>query len=184
MSDRHTSSAPADAVARREVLASPRAHRRGVTRRLAAGERPGNDVLVIADRYGARLQVELALVTSRTLNLVGASANGFAGAELAEQLQPDVVVLDLTTPEMDGSEAVLLIRALVPTAKIVVRSDGMFEEGDERVLQLGAAGIVPISLGLDDLRRTLEHIADPRPRAYVPRADPPPELRPAAGRSL
>lgn len=117
-------------------------------------------VLIVDDEYGARLQVELALTTSNRVEVVGEASNGYRGAELAESLQPDIVVLDLSMPGMDGFEALPLIRALAPNAKVLIRSNEDAHEHEERLRRLGAVGFVPKFIAPDDLRRVVEQVAE------------------------
>lgn len=121
-------------------------------------------VIVVDDEYGARLQVELALATSTVLGLVGQASNGPRGAELAERLQPDLVVLDLSMPGMDGFEALPLIRSLAPDAQVLVRSSHDGDEHDVRLRELGATGFIPKFLAPDDLCHLLEAIVREKER--------------------
>ena len=56
------------------------------------------------------------------LTVVGEAADGLAAVELASELQPDLVMLDLAMPRMDGLEALPLIRAAVPGVRVIVLS--------------------------------------------------------------
>ncbi len=116
-------------------------------------------VLVIDDEYGARLQVELALMTSESLAIVGMASNGSTGAELAESLQPDVIILDLSMPVMDGFEALPLLRTVAPNATILIRSSFDDEDSIGAAMRLGAAAFLPKFLSPDGLRRILERAA-------------------------
>jgi DNA-binding NarL/FixJ family response regulator len=153
-------------------------------------------VLVVDDEYGARLQVELALMGSETVEIVGEATHGAQGAEMAERLRPDIVILDLSMPGMDGFEALPLIRTLSPASRVLVRSSREADENEERAMRLGAAGFVPKFMAPDDLRRVVEHVAEsahntrqvieallraaqPAPRAHRPRFE---RTRPAATR--
>ncbi len=118
--------------------------------------RPTIRVLVIDDEYGARLQVELALVDSEVAELVGQASNGMRGAEQAQELQPDVIVLDLSMPVMDGFEALPLLRTIAPHAVILVRSNHDSERVEQRALALGAARFLPKMMGMDELRVSIE----------------------------
>lgn len=124
-------------------------------------------VLVIDDEYGALLQVELALLTSTSVMIVGTATNGSQGAELAEQLQPDVVILDLSMPVMDGFEALPLLRAVAPRATIVIRSSHDDEASIQAALELGAATYIPKFLRPDDLRRIVERAAKGHVSPYL-----------------
>jgi DNA-binding NarL/FixJ family response regulator len=113
-------------------------------------------VLVIDDEYGARLQVELALLTSGVLEIGGMATDGARGAELAEQLQPDVIVLDLAMPVMDGLEALPLLRSVAPRATILIRSSSGDADAIDTAMKLGAAAYVPKFMHPDDLCDILE----------------------------
>lgn len=117
-------------------------------------------VLIVDDEYGARLQVELALTTSDTVEVVGEASNGYRGAELAESLQPDIVVLDLSMPGMNGFEALPLIRSLAPNAKVLIRSNEDADEHGDKLQRLGAVGFIPKFIAPDDLRRVVEQVAE------------------------
>jgi len=117
--------------------------------------------VVIDDDYGARLQVELALLTSTSARVIGQARNGARGAELAERLQPDVIVLDLMMPVMDGYEALPLLRRLCPRARILVRSGNDPLEHEQRALDMGAFAFVPKFIAPDELRDIIEQAARP-----------------------
>ncbi len=72
------------------------------------------------------------------LEVVGEAENGRVGLETARQLQPDIVLVDMVMPEMDGQAMALALRKSVPDVKIMVLSG---TEVDERVFDLIAAGV-------------------------------------------
>lgn len=118
-------------------------------------------VIVIDDEYGARLQVELAVAESPLLQLAGEADNGMRGAELVESTQPDIVVLDLSMPVMDGFEALPLIRRLCPTARVLVRSSLDGEDAWPHARDLGALEFIPKFVDPAVLRARLEAYAEP-----------------------
>lgn len=124
--------------------------------------------IVIDDEAESRFQVQVALLASALISLVGEASNGMRGAELAEREQPDVIVLDLDMPVMDGYEALPLLRQVAPGATIVVRSNAAVEDAESRVLRLGARRFVRKFLGMDELRGIVEE-AVPRPRSLCAR---------------
>jgi two-component system, chemotaxis family, chemotaxis protein CheY len=82
----------------------------------------------------------LRIVLSRSgMDVVGEAGDGLAGVELVRAERPDVVLLDLSMPVMDGVEALPLIRALVPEARIIVLS-AFADAVSEQVLGRGADG--------------------------------------------
>jgi two-component system, chemotaxis family, chemotaxis protein CheY len=82
----------------------------------------------------------LRLVLSRNgMDVVGEAGDGRAGVELVRTERPDVVLLDLSMPVMDGLEALPLIRELVPDAQIIVLS-AFAGAMSRQVLEWGADG--------------------------------------------
>lgn len=118
-------------------------------------------VVVIDDEFGARLQVELAIAESPRLRLAGQADNGMRGSELVETVQPDIVVLDLSMPIMDGYEALPLIRRLCPTARVLVRSSHDEADAWPRARDLGALEFIPKFLDPAVLLERLEAYAEP-----------------------
>ena len=72
------------------------------------------------------------------LEVVGEAENGRVGLERARQLRPDIVLVDMVMPEMDGQAMALALRKSVPDVKIMILSG---TEVDERVFDLIAAGV-------------------------------------------
>lgn len=70
--------------------------------------------------------------------VVGEAPDGAMGVRLASELRPDVVLLDLGMPVMDGFEALPLLRTVAPESRIVVYSGRPPEEAAPRTLALGA----------------------------------------------
>ncbi|MGP1382261.1 MAG: response regulator [Thainema sp.] len=79
--------------------------------------------VVIADDHDlTRLSLKLAIKQRGPTNLVGMAKNGKEAVELVQQCRPDVVVLDMQMPVMDGPSASHLIRQIQPNAKIIAYS--------------------------------------------------------------
>jgi two-component system, chemotaxis family, chemotaxis protein CheY len=100
-------------------------------------ERPMRAV-VIDDARDIR-ELLSTVLTRSGMDVVGEAGDGQAGVELVRAERPDVVLLDLAMPVMDGVEALPLIRALVPDARIIVLSAFSGAVRDQ-VLDWGADG--------------------------------------------
>jgi len=100
-------------------------------------ERPVRAV-VIDDTQDIRDLLSMVL-TRNGMDVVGQAGDGQAGVELVRAERPDLVLLDLAMPVMDGIEALPLIRELVPDAKIIVLS-AFAGAVSEQVLEWGADG--------------------------------------------
>ncbi len=79
--------------------------------------------IVIADDHElTRLSLKLAIKRRGFTNLVGTAKNGKEAVELVKQCRPDVVVLDMQMPVMDGPRASQLIKQIQPDTKIIAYS--------------------------------------------------------------
>ena len=79
-------------------------------------------VVVIDDDEDMRSLIEILIAVGGRFRVVGTGADGHEGVAVATRLQPDVVILDLEMPHLDGLGAIPLIRERVPNAVIVVFS--------------------------------------------------------------
>lgn len=107
-------------------------------------------VLVIDDEPTHRMLVRVGLESRSDAEVVGEAHNGRRGVELASELQPDVVVLDLRMPIMDGESALPRILRVAPFARVVIWS-GMDAFERARLLEAGAAAWVRKTAPLEDL---------------------------------
>ena len=104
---------------------------------VATRERPIRAV-VIDDTRDIRDLLSMVLTRSG-MEVVGEAGDGQAGVEVVRAERPDVVLLDLAMPIMDGVEALPIIRELVPDARIIVLS-AFAGAVKEQVLDWGADG--------------------------------------------
>ncbi|WP_148613805.1 response regulator [Nocardioides rubriscoriae] len=95
-------------------------------------------VVVIDDRAEIRELIEAQLAQSTRVRVIGAAGDGRSGIETVRQLQPDVVLLDLGMPTMDGLEALPLLRSAAPDAKIIVLSGFQELSQAQQALDAGA----------------------------------------------
>ena len=116
-------------------------------------------VVVCDDVPELRRLAQIVLEEDGEMRVVGEAGNGRTAVEVVERHQPDVVVLDLSMPEMDGLEAIPLIHQVAPSAEIVVFSG--FEEGKvaEVALQLKASAYVRKGAPLEELRNAVRDLA-------------------------
>ncbi len=106
--------------------------------------------------------LEGLLESESSLEVVGRAANGASAAELAAELQPDVVLMDLSMPEMDGFEATPLVREQAPAAAIVVLTGSDDPADQERARAAGAAGYVTKDRILGELVTTIHSVTATR----------------------
>lgn len=99
-------------------------------------------VLIADDHTIVRSGVRLLLEAETDIRVVGEALNGREALDLAESLQPDVVLMDISMPEMDGLEATKQLKTRFPHINVLVltmhRSDDYFFE----MLKVGASGYI------------------------------------------
>ena len=94
-------------------------------------------ILVAEDDESFLDVLETVLEASEEVVVVGRARNGREAVDLAERLQPDLVVMDIEMPVLDGVEATRIIKARTPGTPVVAISGHDYEE---RVLEIRHAG--------------------------------------------
>ncbi len=116
--------------------------------------------ILVADDHGlVRRGVRAVLHSRRGWRVVGEAANGREAVQKAKELKPDVAVVDIGMPELDGVEVARQIRETVPDTKVLVlsmhESDGMVR----RALEAGALGYLLKSDLTECLAKAVEAVA-------------------------
>ena len=97
-------------------------------------------ILIVDDHGMVRRGIRAVIAEHREWELAGESVNGRDAVEHARRLRPDVVIIDLTMPELGGLEAIPRIRAVVPGVMILVLTMHDSEALARQVLAAGARG--------------------------------------------
>lgn len=115
-------------------------------------------VLIVDDYDDVRMLLRLKLEAVGTYDVVGEAGDGEQGITLASELQPHLVLLDLSMPRKDGLEALPLIREAVPGVRVVVLSG--FDQGlmAERALAAGADRYVEKGTNMDELMAVVRDV--------------------------
>jgi NarL family two-component system response regulator YdfI len=116
-------------------------------------------VLIADDHLIVREGLRLILETAEEFELVGEAGDGAQAVELAKELEPDVVLMDLQMPKMDGLTAIEQIRAQQPDAAIVILTT--FNEDDRMIrgLRAGALGYLLKDTDRETLLNTIRAAA-------------------------
>ena len=99
--------------------------------------------LLIADDHAiVRYGLNSLLSAQKDMTVVGQAKNGEEAVKLALSEEPDVVIMDLVMPKMDGAEATARIKESRPGTKILLLTSFGSYEGVDRALQSGADGAI------------------------------------------
>jgi two-component system response regulator NreC len=117
-------------------------------------------VIVVDDHAVVRAGIRMLLESDDELEIIGECENGQMAVELVKKLSPDVVLMDVTMPVMDGVEATRVIRQFENAPPILTLT---IHEGTDyffQMLQAGASGYVPKRAAPDDLLRAIHVVAE------------------------
>ncbi len=120
-------------------------------------------ILVVDDHAVVRSGLSAVLLASDDLELVGEARNGLEAVDLCEKLHPDVVLMDLMMPTMDGTAATRAIRERHPDVQVIALTS--FKEDDmvTGALEAGAIGYLLKNVGLDELTAAIRSACAGRP---------------------
>jgi DNA-binding NarL/FixJ family response regulator len=99
-------------------------------------------ILIADDHELVRRGLRSILVTRPEWEICGEAADGSDAIEKARELKPDVVLLDITMPHVNGLDAARIIRRDVPQVKVIILSQYDGSEMRARALEAGAQGYV------------------------------------------
>jgi DNA-binding NarL/FixJ family response regulator len=121
---------------------------------------PVTQVLVVDDFLPWLRLVRVMLESRKDLNIIAEAVDGLEAVQKAQQLQPDLIVLDISLPTLNGIEAARRIRELSPNSRILFVSNETSSEVVEEAIRLGARGYLwkldaasELSLAVDAILR-------------------------------
>ena len=120
-------------------------------------------VLVVDDFEQWRRVVRTALQTNLGLQIFQEAGDGIEAVQKAQDLQPDLVVLDIGLPLLNGLEAARRIRRVSPKSKVVFLTEDRSSDVAELALQEGAGGYVLKSASASELVPAVEAVLEGRP---------------------
>jgi NarL family two-component system response regulator LiaR len=112
-------------------------------------------VLVVDDHTMVRRGLAAFLKVFHDLELVGEAASGQAAIQLCAQLQPDVVLMDMAMPDMDGAAATRLIRKQSPLIQVLALTSFKDEILVQSALQAGVIGYLLKNVSADELAQAI-----------------------------
>ncbi len=117
-------------------------------------------ILIVDDHDVVRQGLRMFLKPDRELEVVGEAANGAEAVQLARQLKPDVVLMDLLMPVMDGVTATAAIRKELPTVQVLALTSVLEDQAVVGAIRAGAIGYLLKDTRAADLRRAIKAAAE------------------------
>lgn len=127
---------------------------------------PTKSVLIADDHTAIRKGIRSLLDGYDHLKVVAEAADGKEAVEKTEELKPDLVILDLTMPVLDGLAAARKIRKVAPDSSIVIFSMHAIREVIDTARELGVRGFVSKSEDGDALLAAVDAVL--QNRSYFP----------------
>ena len=122
-------------------------------------------VSICDDVHELRALIRFYVDAEADLEVVSESSNGVAALRDVARAQPDVLVLDLSMPEMDGLEVLVRLPDVAPETRVVVLSGLTLDGVRAKASRLGAVRFVDKSLPMSALVDAVREVADSLPRA-------------------
>lgn len=123
-------------------------------------------VLIVDDHELVRQGVRAFLDAQPDLDVVGEAASGHEALELAKELVPDVVLMDLLMPGMDGVETTRLLKETSPRSQVVVLTSHHDDAHVFPALRAGALSYVLKNIGPEELAGTVRRAARGEPTLH------------------
>lgn len=120
-------------------------------------------VMVVDDHAVVRSGLKAFLMVFDDLELVGEASSGQEAVNLTERVQPDVILMDLIMPDMDGPATTRTIRGRWPNVQVVALTSFREDELVKRALQAGAIGYLLKNVGADELVEAIRSAFAGRP---------------------
>jgi DNA-binding NarL/FixJ family response regulator len=120
------------------------------------------NVFIVEDHTLVRSGIRALLQAAPNLNVVGEASNGRDAVEMIQQLQPDLVLMDVAMPELNGIDAARQVHAAVPSARIIMLSMHEDRQYVFESLKAGATGYVLKSAAFQDLIAAIDTVMSNR----------------------
>jgi DNA-binding NarL/FixJ family response regulator len=117
-------------------------------------------VLVVDDHQAFRHALTSALSMVDDIEVAGQAGGGLAACQEAEQLDPDVIIMDLSMPDLSGIDAMKRIHERRPDLPVVILTAHADDGTEREAREAGASGFVAKGTGLRDLVVVLYEAAE------------------------
>lgn len=119
-------------------------------------------VLVVDDHWVVRQGLRMFLDQESGLTVVGEASDGNEAIELTRRLRPDVVLMDILMPHVNGIEATTRIKAEIPSVEVIALTSVLQDRSVSDAIQAGAIGYLIKDTRGDELVRAIRDAAEGR----------------------
>jgi len=120
-------------------------------------------VLLVDDESMVRRILKQILTSYRDMELVGEAATGYEAVAAVERLQPDIVVMDIRMPGLDGIAAAREIKVKYPHVKIIGLSEYAYGYNTDAMEKAGAVGVYHKSSAFEELYPAIKKLTAAHP---------------------
>lgn len=138
----------------------------GTGHNTGSGAQPMIGVVIADDHEVVRRGLSMTIEGERDMRLLGAATNGVEAVALAQTTQPDVVLLDIQMPDMDGVAAAAALRKLYPKLAILMLSSYSDDARIYAAMRAGANGYLLKEMSGDDVLAAIRAVARGEPQLH------------------
>src|SRR5947209_750905 len=120
-------------------------------------------VLIVDDIPETRENLKKLLAFESDIEVVGTASTGREGVDLAQELNPDIILMDINMPDMDGIQATEAISKAVPYASVVMMSVQSEADYLRRAMLAGARDFLTKPISGEELYATVRSVYERRP---------------------
>lgn len=141
-----------------------------------APSQPANDgevitILLVDDIPETRENIKKMLAFEADMKVVGAAGTGREGVALAKELKPNIIIMDINMPDMDGIQATTLITEAVPMTAVIMMSVQNDPDYLRRAMLAGARNFLTKPIGMEELYNTIRTVHARNKRIMPPPGD-------------
>lgn len=117
-------------------------------------------ILLVDDIPETRESIKKLLAFEQDFRVIGTAGTGREGIELARQHEPDIIIMDINMPDMDGLQATSVIQKSVPMSAVIIMSVQNDADYMRRALRVGARDFLTKPVDMDELYNTIRTVYD------------------------
>ncbi len=119
-------------------------------------------VLIVDDIPETRENLKKMLAFETDIEVVGVASTGSEGLAMARELRPDIILMDLNMPDMDGIAATEAISKSIPSSSVIMMSVQHDEKHLRRAMLAGAREFLTKPISSEELSDTIRQVYDRR----------------------